>query len=144
VSIPPIDAYRFRGIRFVSSGLSAEAAFPDGSGLGVRRTNLHRIMIEHAERVGVRFLWRTVVTELDSDGVLVQRKLIPAHWIIGADGGSSRVRRWSGTDAHRQKDSGSRFRRHYRTPWTEFCGITLGTNCQLYVTPVGRRKFAWR
>ena len=138
VSIPPIDGYRFRGIRFVSSGLSAEAAFPDGSGLGVRRINLHRIMIEHAERVGVRFLWRAVVTGLNSDGVLVQGKLIPANWIIGADGGSSRVRRWSGLDVHRQKDQRFAFRRHYRvTPWAEFMELHWGTSCQLYVTPVG-------
>ena len=141
VSIPPIDAYRFRGIRFVSSGLSAEAAFPDGSGLGVRRTNLHRIMIEHAERVGVRFLWRAVVTGFNSDGVLVQGKLTPANWIIGADGGSSRVRRWSGLDVHRQKDQRFAFRRHYQVaPWTEFMELHWGMSCQLYVTPVGSEE----
>jgi flavin-dependent dehydrogenase len=138
VNIPPMEAHRFRGIRFVSSGLSAEAAFPYGSGLGVRRTNLHRIMVEHAQRVGVRFLWRAVVTGLHADGVLVQGKLIPANWIIGADGGSSRVRRWSGLDVHRQKDQRFAFRRHYLvTPWTEFMELHWGANCQLYVTPVG-------
>ena len=138
VNIPPMEAHRFRGIRFVSSALSAEATFPDGSGLGVRRTNLQRIMVEHAERVGVQFLWGAVVTGLHPDGVLVQGKLIPARWTIGADGASSRVRRWSGLDVHRQKEQRFAFRRHYRvTPWAEFMELHWGPRCQLYITPVG-------
>jgi flavin-dependent dehydrogenase len=138
VSLPPMEARPFRGIRFVSSGLSAEAAFPCGSGLGVRRTNLHRIMVEHAGRAGVRFLWRTVVTGLHPEGVLVQGILFPAGWTIGADGSSSRVRCWSGLDAHRRKEQRFAFRRHYRVaPWAEFMELHWGTRCQLYVTPVG-------
>ena len=138
VSVPSTEAHRFRGIRFVSSGLSAEAAFPYGFGLGVRRTNLHRVMVKHAERAGVRFLWRAVVTGLHTDGVLVQGKLVPAHWIIGADGSSSRVRRWSGLDVHRQKEQRFAFRRHHRVaPWAEFMELHWGTRCQLYVTPIG-------
>ena len=141
VSIPPMEAHRFRGIRFVSSGLSVEAAFPNGYGLGVRRTNLHRILVEHAEHVGVRFLWRAVVTGLHADGVLMQGKLIPAHWIVGADGSGSRVRRWSGLDVHRQKEQRFAFRRHYRVaPWAEFMELHWGTRCQLYVTPVGSEE----
>jgi flavin-dependent dehydrogenase len=138
VSISPTEGHRFRGIRFVSSGLSAEARFPYGSALGVRRTTLHRLMINHAERVGVRFLWGAVVTGLHAGGVLMQGKLIPAHWTIGADGSGSRVRRWSGLDVHRQKEQRFAFRRHYRvTPWAEFMELHWGTRCQLYVTPVG-------
>ena len=60
VNLPAIAGQPFRGIRFVSSELSVEATFPSGTALGVRRTNLHRIMVEHAEAAGVRFLWRTV------------------------------------------------------------------------------------
>jgi len=138
VSIPAIEAYRFRGIRFVSSGLAAEAVFPCGSGHGIRRTSLHRIMIESAERMGVRFLWRAVVTGLHADGVLVHGKLMPAQWTIGADGSGSRVRGWSGLDSHRQKDRRFAFRRHYRVaPWAGFMELHWGARCQFYVTPVG-------
>jgi flavin-dependent dehydrogenase len=137
VTIPIIEAYRFRGIRFVSSGMSADAAFPTGSGLGVRRTNLHRVMIEHAERAGVRFLWRAVVTGLHEKGVLVQDKLVPAQWIVGADGGGSQVRRWARLDVHRRRDQRFAFRRHYRiAPWAELMQLHWGMRCQLYVTPV--------
>jgi flavin-dependent dehydrogenase len=137
ISIPAMEAYPFRGIRFLSSGLSAEAAFPYGSGFGVRRTNLHRVMVEHAERVGIRFRWRTVVTGLHADGVLMHGSLIPTRWIVGADGSNSRVRRWSGLDAHRRKEHRFAFRRHYRVaPWAEFMELHWGTRCQLYVTPI--------
>ena len=141
VSVPPLEAHRFRGIRFVSSGLSAEAAFPKGYGLGTRRTVLHRIMIEHAERMGVRFLWRAVVTGIRADGLLMQGQLMPARWIIGADGSGSRVRRWSGLDVHRQKEQRFAFRRHYRVaPWAEFMELHWGTRSQLYVTPISSQE----
>jgi flavin-dependent dehydrogenase len=82
-----------------------------------------------------------VVTGLHADGVLVQGKLIPAYWTIGADGGSSRVRRWSGLDVHRQKEQRFAFRRHYRVaPWAEFMELHWGTSCQLYVTPIGSEE----
>ncbi len=138
VSISPLEAQRFRGIRFVSSGLSVEATFPSGFGLGVRRTNLHRAMVEHAQNVGVRFLWQAVVTGIRPDGVLVQNQLQPARWIIGADGSASRVRRWAGLDANRREKPRFAFRRHYRVePWTEFMELHWAAGCQLYVTPVG-------
>ena len=137
VTIPPMEAHRFRGIRFVSSGLSAQAEFPHGTGLGVRRTVLHRIMVEHAERAGVRFLWRSAVTGLNAGGVLLKGKLIPARWTIGADGSASRVRRWCGLDVHLQKDQRFAFRRHYRVPvCPEFMELHWGTRCQIYATPV--------
>lgn len=141
VSIPPIEAYRFRGIRFVSSGLSAEAVFPCGFALGVRRTHLHRIMVEHAERAGVRFAWRAVVTGLHAEGATVQGKFMPARWIVGADGGDSLVRRWAGLDRHLKKEVRFAFRRHYKVaPWTDFMELHWGNGCQVYVTPVGSKE----
>jgi menaquinone-9 beta-reductase len=138
VTVPEIEPYAFRGIRFVSHGLTAEAAFPDGFALGVRRTNLHRGMVEHAERVGVRLLWRAVVTGLDDDGVRVGGELLRARWIVGADGSRSRVRRWTGLDSHRRRSERFAFRRHYKiAPWTDFMELHWGSRGQLYITPVG-------
>jgi menaquinone-9 beta-reductase len=138
VATPEIEAQPFRGIRFVSGGLTAEAVFPHGLALGVRRTNLHRVMVEQAERAGVRFRWRTVVTGLAPDGVVVNGELLPARWIIGADGSSSRVRRWAGLGDHRRKSERYAFRRHYNVaPWSDFMELHWGKRGQLYVTPVG-------
>ncbi len=141
VSVPAVEGHRFRGIRFVSSGLSVEAPFPYGCALGVRRTSLHRIMVEHAEGAGVQFMWRAVVTGLRDGGVLVNNQTVRARWIVGADGGGSRVRRWAGLDSHLRKEQRYAFRRHYRVPpWSDFMELHWGPNCQMYVTPIGEAE----
>src|ERR1700691_1904174 len=46
VAIPEADASPCRGIRFVSEGIEAEAAFPRGPAHGIRRTHLHRALLD--------------------------------------------------------------------------------------------------
>ena len=125
----------FRGIQFVAAGpggQSVAADFPRGCGLGVRRTALHRLMLERAESLGVRFAWGTRVTSLAG---------IRARWIVGADGNQSPVRRWAGLDACVRDTRRYGFRRHYRVaPWSEFMQIHWGRDCQVYVTPVGPQE----
>ena len=96
VTIPPEESYPFRGIRFLSSGVKVDASFPAGHGLGIRRTKLHRLMIDRAAAVGVHLLWQTVVTGLHADGVWLGTNLVRSRWIVGADGAHSRVRQWAG------------------------------------------------
>ncbi len=137
VTIPASAARPFRGIRFVSGPLSVEACFPHGLAVGMRRTILHRVMVEQAERAGVRLWWGAVVTGLHTEGVLVRGELVRARWIVGADGNSSRVRRWAGLDSHLRKKERFAFRRHYQVaPWSQFMELHWGPDCQLYVTPV--------
>jgi flavin-dependent dehydrogenase len=98
-------------------------------------------MVQHAERVGVRFLWGAVVTGLHPEGLLVAGKPFRTQWTIAADGSGSRVRRWSRLDIHRQKEQRFAFRRHYRvTPWTEFMELHWGARCQVYVTPISHQE----
>jgi flavin-dependent dehydrogenase len=138
VTIPEDEAYGFRGIRFVSEGLMAEAIFPYGFAVGTRRTNLHRVMVEQAKRAGVQFRWQAVVTALDTEGVLASGERLRARWIVGADGSGSRVRRWAGLDSHLRKEKRFAFRRHYKAaPWSEFMELHWGNRGQIYVTPVG-------
>jgi flavin-dependent dehydrogenase len=140
ISIDADSAHPFSGIRFVSSGLAADAPFPDGAfGLGVRRTTLHRIMTERASEVGVDFLWKTVVTGISENEVQLGNRTQIARWIIGADGANSRVRRWAGLDRRWKGDPRYTFRRHYRTlPWTDRMEIYWGATSQMYVAPVTR------
>src|SRR5260370_31690559 len=58
VTIPDGEAYPFRGIRFVSDGTKAEATFPRGTAYGIRRTHLHRVLLDHAAATGVRVFWQ--------------------------------------------------------------------------------------
>jgi flavin-dependent dehydrogenase len=129
VAIDPEQSFAFRGIRFIGDGGAAQADFPRGHGIAVRRVRLHQLLIERAREVGVKLLWRTRVTGVHD---------VRAHWIIGADGGNSRVRRWASLDAARRESHRYGFRRHYQVrPWTDFMEVYWGPACQMYVSAVG-------
>jgi flavin-dependent dehydrogenase len=137
ISIPAENSHSFRGIRFVSGDLSVEASFPNGSGIGVRRTVLHGIMVERAAAAGVSLLWQTPVTGLHPDGVLLGSELVRSRWIVGADGGCSLVQRWAGLDRYASNSIRFAFRRHYRVPpWSDCMELHWGPRCQVYVTPI--------
>jgi menaquinone-9 beta-reductase len=145
IAIPESEGYPFRGIRFVNEGATAEAEFPRGTAFGMRRTHLHRVMLDHAAACGIQMMWQTAVTGLHSEGAVVAGKLVRARWVVGADGARSRVRAWAKIDARTVKtpEQGRRFafRRHYRvTPWTGFMELHWGRHCQIYVTPVSRQE----
>ena len=145
VTIPEGEGYPFRGIRFVSDGTKAEAAFPRGTAYGIRRTDLHRIMLDHAAAAEVHMLWQSAVTGLHPEGALVGGDLVRARWVVGADGTSSRVRSWTKLDRHKldapPKNVRFAFRRHYRVaPWTGFMELHWGRHSQVYVTPISREE----
>ena len=132
------DAVPFHGIRFVESPLAAEARFPSRSAVGVRRTALHGVLVEGAERAGVHLQWGTPVTGIGPHGVMLGAgKTVRCRWIIGADGETSRVRSWAGIDSPASHLRRFGFRRHYRVaPWTDFMEIYWGDTFQIYVTPI--------
>jgi flavin-dependent dehydrogenase len=142
IHVPLADAYPFCGIRFVSAALSAEARFPgDGCGISVRRTTLHRLMMERAAQLGAGLLWRTVVMGISSEGVRLRDRvgdrMVRARWIVGADGSNSRVRRWAGLDRGLRPRLRYAFRRHYRVePWSDHMEVYWGKHCQGYATAV--------
>ena len=142
VAVPAVEAYPVRGVRFLSSELSAEADFPSGArGLSIRRTALHRIMIERAAGLGVDLLWQTAVTGISSQEVQLGERSIRTRWIIGADGVNSRVRRWADLDAHSRTDLRYAFRRHYRVPpWTDRMEIYWGEHIQGFATAVSNEQ----
>ena len=141
VVLPAEGAHPFTGIRFCSGDATVAARFPKGVGYGVRRTALHELMAAAAERAGVALNWRTVVAGVTNAGVTVGKNLVRARWIVGADGGASRLRKWAGLDEHRKHERRFAFRRHYRiAPWTEFMELHWGPDCQLYITPVGSEE----
>lgn len=130
---------RFRGIRFCAGESRVEADFPYGHGLGMRRTTLHQLMVDHATALGVRMDWGARIVGIGPDSVTTDRDVVRTKWIIGADGGNSAVRRWAGLDACVRDSRRYGFRRHYQVaPWSEFMEIHWGDGCQLYITPVGQ------
>jgi flavin-dependent dehydrogenase len=129
ITFDPDQCFAFRGIRFIGGGSAVAADFPQEGGIAIRRIRLHRLLIDRAQELGVKLLWRTRVTDLHD---------IRARWIVGADGEHSRVRRWAGLQATRSESFRYGFRRHYRVrPWTDFMEIYWGSGCQMYVSPIG-------
>jgi flavin-dependent dehydrogenase len=130
-------AQRFAGIRFCAGENRVEAPFPHGYGLGLRRTTLHRLMVDRAADAGVRMVWGARITGIGSESVTADGGAVRTRWIVGADGGGSTVRRWAGLDACERDSRRYGFRRHYHVaPWSEFMEIHWGDGCQLYITPV--------
>ncbi|MGO9434156.1 MAG: NAD(P)/FAD-dependent oxidoreductase [Terracidiphilus sp.] len=138
VSVPAAEAFPVRGVRFLSSDLSADALFPSGCfGLSVRRTVLHQIMSERAAALGIELLWQSAVTGISGESVHLGERTIRTRWIVGADGANSRVRRWANLDSQSRTAFRYSFRRHYRvSPWTDRMEIYWGKDSQAYAVAV--------
>jgi flavin-dependent dehydrogenase len=137
VTIPVDAGFPFSGIRFSDESASVSARFPQGCGLGVRRTHLHTLMLKRASKLGVTMHWGARVTGVRHDGVSVNGRNIRCRWLVGADGQKSRVRYWSGLQDSKHRTRRFGFRRHYRVePWCEFVEVYWTKHGQIYVTPV--------
>jgi menaquinone-9 beta-reductase len=137
ISLPSHLAMPFRGIRFIEGEKSVEGKFPQGFGLGIRRTALHKFLVEKASEAGVKFMWGHCITGLAADGVELGGQRVQSRWIIGADGYKSQVRKWAGLDHGRPKEIRYGFRQHFRVaPWSDYVEVHWGGNCQIVVTLV--------
>jgi len=137
IRLEDAGGFPFSGIRFCDGDCQAAADFPNGYGLGLRRTALHRLMAEQAHAAGVRLLWDTRVAGLREGGVDLESGPVRARWVVGADGGNSQVRRWARLDACLHNTRRFGFRRHYRVgAWSDSMELHWAHECQLYVTPV--------
>jgi menaquinone-9 beta-reductase len=137
VEVGCAHGHRFKGVSFLEDGTQVTADFPDGQGIGIRRTLLHELLINESEKCGVNLLWKTAVMGIDQKGVRLNRGAVKASWIIGADGAHSRVRQWANLDDTLLYTRRFACRRHFRMrPWTEYLQIYWGSATQAYVTPV--------
>lgn len=141
VTLPASQTFAFRGIRFLDSENSVEARFPDGYGMGIRRTVFHQVLVEHAARSGVSMLWGSRVTGLSENRVCVNEREVSCRWVVGADGINSRTRSWVGLDRESRNSFRYGFRRHYMTkPWSDFVEVHWTAKGQLYITPVSGQE----
>ncbi|MGB5162152.1 MAG: NAD(P)/FAD-dependent oxidoreductase [Thermoanaerobaculia bacterium] len=130
--------HEIRGIRYLDGQTVAEASFPSTPAIGVRRTELHAAMVEQARKSGAELAWGEKVLGITDQGVMTKRGQISARWIVGADGLSSKVRRWAGFESSPRGLRRFGVRRHFRMePWTDRVEVYWGSHCEAYVTPVG-------
>jgi flavin-dependent dehydrogenase len=130
--------FPFRGIRFSDEEFSTSARITRGTGYGVRRAELHRILVERAGQLGVSFHWGTRVTGFDGRGTQAGGVHFPCKWLVGADGQNSTVGKWANLSSRRQRVSRFGFSRHYAVvPWTDLVEVHWGPGCQIFLTPTG-------
>jgi flavin-dependent dehydrogenase len=131
-------AHPFVGLRFSDGPLSASAHFAQGSAFGIRRTILHRLLVERAREAGVTMLWQTGFSGFESGVVRAGNETIACRWLVGADGQHSRVRQFTRLDSRAARRHRFGFRRHYAAaPWTSFVDVYWVSGAQLVVTPTG-------
>jgi flavin-dependent dehydrogenase len=140
VPVPTEMGLPFRGIRFIDGEISVDARFGRSCGLAARRTELHQALAERAAQAGVDLRWGTAVRSLTPDGAVLGEEPVSCRWLIAADGGTSRVRKWAGFKVWERRARYG-FRRHYQTaPWTDMVEVHWGPKFQIYVAPIGPRE----
>lgn len=137
VDLPGSCGAEFSGIRLCDDHASVAANFPFGSGLGVRRTVLHRRLVEHAASAGVRLAWKTTVLVRPGHPIAIGGERVTYKYLIAADGQSSRVRTWAGLDEGALLTRRFGFRIHYGiAPWSPRVEVHWAARGQAYITPV--------
>ena len=137
IELPPDAGFALEGIRFSNQRSSVHANFPNGKGRGIRRTALHDLLVHHAQQEQISLLWGAKHVELDERGIALNGKLIPADFVIGADGQNSRIRAQAGLGRVIKERRRYGFRRHFRlAPWSSSVELHWGPKCQIYITPV--------
>ena len=155
LNVNDIPAARLEGIRFIDeearagevSGPASEmqacwgslcARFPQGTGLGVRRTALQAALAARAERVGVRLAWGTRVESVGQGVAVAGGSTIRCRYTVCADGLHSGLRQMAGLGPGKARRRRYGFRSHYRVPpWSQFVEVYWADCGQIYVTPVG-------
>lgn len=139
VAFGPNDGVAFSGITFASADGRVAADFPSGAGLGIRRVTLHQFLYERAAALGVRFSFNSPVVFEPGQPPILDNQPIAARWIIGADGASSRLRKWAKLDRGTIRSRRFGFRAHYRlapgSPIPAHVEVHWGALGQAYITP---------
>ena len=128
----------FAGIAFLAGRHQAAAPFEHGSGIGIRRLQLHSLLLERCRELGVRLAWGSRVWPGEKQPWLLDGEPCAYRYAIGADGQSSRVRQSIGLGQGKIFSRRFGARCHYRVkPWSRMVEVHWGELGQAYITPVG-------
>ena len=143
------------GVSYQNGTHTAEHRFAGEAALGVRRTELHRVLAERAAELGVRVEHGKVdAVEQSADekqggavsAHLADGRTIEGRWMFGCDGLHSTVRELVGLATHPRRvgrHDSRRFgiRQHFAVaPWTDLIEVHWAPNAEVYVTPVGENE----
>jgi flavin-dependent dehydrogenase len=131
----------FDGIAFLSGSYQAQAPFARGTGIGIRRLQLHSLLIERCQELGVRLAWGSRVSIAEKQPLRLDNEPCVYRYVVGADGQSSRVRQAFGLGPGKVLSRRFGARCHYRVqPWSRMVEVHWGRLGQAYITPVGAEE----
>ncbi|MGH9715773.1 MAG: FAD-dependent oxidoreductase [Candidatus Acidiferrales bacterium] len=141
IPIGSLPSFPFKGIRFTDQRSSVEERFAGRAGLGVRRRELHRLLIERAKAIGVTLWWGVRPSGIETRGTWLDGVFLPCRWLVGADGSQSEVRKLAGLGSTWRPRTRFGFRRHFaRRPWSDMVEVCWGDHAQLFITPTGAEE----
>ncbi len=138
IQLTAVDGAAFDGIAFLSGLHYTEAHFERGTGIGIRRLQLHSLLVERCRQLGVRLAWGSRVDAARNQCWSLDGESCSYRYAIGADGQSSRVRQSIGLGQGNILSRRFGARCHYRVrPWSRLVEVHWGELGQAYITPVG-------
>src|ERR1700684_375792 len=138
IQVTAQDGAAFDGIAFLSGRHYAAAHFERGTGVGIRRLQLHSLLVDRCRQLGVRLAWGSRVDAAQNQCWTVDGEACSYRYAIGADGQSSRVRQSIGLGQGNIISRRFGARCHYRVrPWSRMVEVYWGDLGQAYITPVG-------
>jgi flavin-dependent dehydrogenase len=136
----------FRGIEYLAAASdgdgvhTAQAVFRSGSGLGVRRTELHSALLTAVLGAGIEVGAEAVRTVSQDDGG-IRAGGRSARFLVAADGLHSPIARSLSLERRVRGTPRWGLRRHYQIePWSHFVQVHWAGGAEAYVTPVGPRS----
>jgi flavin-dependent dehydrogenase len=131
----------FDGIAFLSGNYQAQAPFARGAGIGIRRLQLHSLLVERCQELGVRLGWGSRVSIAGKEPLRLDSEPCVYDYVVGADGQSSRLRQATGLGPGKVLSRRFGARCHYRVkPWNRMVEVHWARPGQAYVTPVGEEE----
>ena len=149
IDLSPVHGAPFTGICFSDAFSSVSAEFTHGQGLGVRRLELHQLLIDRASALGVRMHWKSRIDLRPAQSPALDGDVLRYKYLIGADGEASRTRAWAGLGSGVVRSRRFGFRAHFEfgpgndpatRPGRRHVEVYWGSTGQAYVTPIGEHK----
>jgi menaquinone-9 beta-reductase len=141
IQVTAQDGAPFEGIAFLCGRHYVAAHFERGTGVGIRRLQLHSLLVERCRQLGVRLAWGSRVDADQNQSWALDGESCTYRYAIGADGQSSRVRQLTGLGQGNILSRRFGARCHYRVrPWSRLVEVHWGDLGQAYITPVGAEE----
>lgn len=129
----------FHGIRYLDANRHVEARFHAGPGVGVRRTELHRALVDRLAELRVPVV-QSRVGPIAQNTTSVTAAGLTARYLAAADGLHSSIRRQLGLalpSSPTPVAARRGLRQHFTVaPWTDLVEVYWSSLGEAYVTPV--------